>query len=383
MEPKRILVNSDEYKTKGVYLFADANDILYLDEAHTQSVTGEELEHFFLLNAVVVTGDAYYTAVQYAPGATSGAKVLAVGEAGETMTFSTGDFADGYTWDGNTEGLEPVEYAFFKLSDDVPDSSVYQNGATIIVSNRDTGETVTYDGTLRTEDCAYENTYQIDTSSEVGAIPAVMVAMPESAFAPGVYVFAMGTQYVSYFSPVSKPTNTEVLNSILDRTITKFSSDRETIGAGAFYCCLNLTDVDLPCTTDVGKYAFMTCTHLVNVNMPNVTKLNACVFSQCVALKTIDLPKVQSIDGVAFGECTALTTLILRSETMVELTSATALSDTPIKSGTGYIYVPAALVDTYKAASNWSTYANQFRALEDYTVDGTITGKLDESKISA
>ena len=26
-------------------------------------------------------------------------------------------------------------------------------------------------------------------------------------------------------------------------------------------------------------------------------------------------------------------------------------------------------------------YANQFRALEDYTVDGTRTGALDESKI--
>lgn len=39
------------------------------------------------------------------------------------------------------------------------------------------------------------------------------------------------------------------------------------------------------------------------------------------------------------------------------------------------------LVDTYKADTNWSTYAAQFRALEDYTVDGTITGELDESKI--
>lgn len=39
---------------------------------------------------------------------------------------------------------------------------------------------------------------------------------------------------------------------------------------------------------------------------------------------------------------------------------------TPMKSGTGYIYVPAALVDSYKAATNWSTYADQIRAIEDY-----------------
>lgn len=54
---------------------------------------------------------------------------------------------------------------------------------------------------------------------------------------------------------------------------------------------------------------------------------------------------------------------------------------TPIANGTGYIYVPSALIEQYKVAENWSTYASQFRALEDYTVDGTITGELDETKI--
>jgi hypothetical protein len=31
--------------------------------------------------------------------------------------------------------------------------------------------------------------------------------------------------------------------------------------------------------------------------------------------------------------------------------------------------------------TNWTTFSAQFRALEDYTVDGTTTGELDESKI--
>lgn len=49
----------------------------------------------------------------------------------------------------------------------------------------------------------------------------------------------------------------------------------------------------------------------------------------------------------------------------------------------GYIYIPRALVgDIYKYAANWSVFAAQFRSLEDYTVDGTITGELDESKIA-
>jgi hypothetical protein len=53
----------------------------------------------------------------------------------------------------------------------------------------------------------------------------------------------------------------------------------------------------------------------------------------------------------------------------------------------GYFYVPRALLSDddatkdYRRATNWATYASQFRALEDYTVDGTITGDLDPNKI--
>ena len=46
--------------------------------------------------------------------------------------------------------------------------------------------------------------------------------------------------------------------------------------------------------------------------------------------------------------------------------SIDAVSYTKISSGSGYIYVPAALVDGYKAAGNWQNYADQIRAIEDY-----------------
>jgi hypothetical protein len=111
-----------------------------------------------------------------------------------------------------------------------------------------------------------------------------------------------------------------------------------------------------------------------------ITKVSNLGFRENKGLKYVNLPHCKTIGANAF-ESTSLKMLILSSETMCTLSNTSAFNSTPIKSGTGYIYVPRALVDTYKTATNWSTYANQFRALEDYTVDGTVTGELDESKI--
>ena len=134
--------------------------------------------------------------------------------------------------------------------------------------------------------------------------------------------------------------------------------------------------------TSIGNSAFFFCSELITANFPAVTDISANAFNGCTALTTVDLSAAPSIGGSAFYNCSNLKSLILRSAAMATLSNASAFSGTPIKSpGTGYIYVPAALVDSYKAADNWSTYANQFRSLEDYTVDGTTTGALDASKI--
>lgn len=136
--------------------------------------------------------------------------------------------------------------------------------------------------------------------------------------------------------------------------------------------------------TKIGSSGMRHCTYLTDVVLPNVTELGQYAFYQCSALKRVDLPKVMSIANYGFGSCAALEALILRNTAGVcTLSVTTAFNGSAIDGGTGYIYVPAALVDDYKAATNWSTYVNQFRALEDYTVDGTVTGALDEAKIAA
>lgn len=206
-----------------------------------------------------------------------------------------------------------------------------------------------------------------------------------------------------------------VIDSIIDRTITEFKDDKVSrIGAYAFAKCAALTEVDLPNVkgrtgiSPIEASAFWDCTALRRVNLPAfdaVASATTNIFSGCTALeditlpslkntaiglfagcsslKTADLPIIASVAGNCFYNCRSLVALILRNtESVCTLANTNnAIAGTPIASGTGYIYVPRALVDSYKAATNWSTYAAQFRALEDYTVDGTITGALDETKI--
>ncbi len=156
--------------------------------------------------------------------------------------------------------------------------------------------------------------------------------------------------------------------------------------------------------TKIGECAFAYWNELEAVNFPNVTKLCHWAFLECGSLTDVVLPKLERIEGSPFDECSnikvldfssvirfgpnaleyaySLKALVLRNEQQVcQLDGNRALVETQIDYGEGYIYVPRALLDSYKAATNWSAYADQLRALEDYTVDGTVTGALDENKI--
>lgn len=173
-----------------------------------------------------------------------------------------------------------------------------------------------------------------------------------------------------------------VFSKIVDKTITEFKDNVITsVGFYAFANFNNLTSVDLPNVTNIGGSAFFSCKALATVKFPFVTTIGEDSFTSCTNLTIADFSSITSIGNRAFSNCNKLASLILRGATIPTLPDRFVMNYTLIVNGIGYIYVPRALVDTYKSATNWSTYANQFRALEDYTVDGTITGALDETKI--
>ena len=91
--------------------------------------------------------------------------------------------------------------------------------------------------------------------------------------------------------------------------------------------------------TSIGNGAFEFCSNLTSVSFPNATSIGYGVFTDCNNLTTIYVGTNTStvcnlLNTNAFAGCTKLTS----------------------------IYVPASLVNSYKSATNWSSYASKIKA---------------------
>lgn len=133
-------------------------------------------------------------------------------------------------------------------------------------------------------------------------------------------------------------------NSIIDKSITEIQDDL---------------------VTDIREHAFYNCTALKNAVFGFVSDVADRAFDGCTALTKVDFHTSTPFGDYVFNNCSALTALILRGATVCHAISGT-LQNSGIASGNGYVYVPAALLDAYKAHSAWGQYASQIRAIEDY-----------------
>lgn len=155
--------------------------------------------------------------------------------------------------------------------------------------------------------------------------------------------------------------------ALIQKTITEYSNDNLThIGDYAFGACYEMTSVHLPNMETAGAYAFHECGALISVNFPSLTKVPASFMRRCKKAERAEFYKITSIADYGFYQCTPMVALIIRTDSVCALLNTRALTGTKIASGTGYVYVPSSLVESYKSATNWTTYANQIRAIEDY-----------------
>ena len=199
-----------------------------------------------------------------------------------------------------------------------------------------------------------------------------------------------------------------VEDAIVTRSISgAYSNDRiTTVGVCAFLGCFNLTEIDLPNVTQIKRNAFESCKSLQTINLPKVTEFDREAFpnsgiqqadfplvttigSACFSMaknltsanlplvtalptdafrnssiRTADFAAVTNINRTAFTDCTSLETLIIRTPSVCVISDiSVALRGSKIAAGTGYIYVPDNLVDSYKAATNWVALANQIKPI--------------------
>ena len=180
------------------------------------------------------------------------------------------------------------------------------------------------------------------------------------------------------------------------------------MGTYAFQNCKSLEEVDLPLITTASNYGFDGCSSLEKLDINNLDRLNLYALQNCYSMNdintsettsvgnytfsnsgvgelilpvctslgtytgrgqrmsTIDLTKNISISSNKFNGANGLVHLILRSSTLCSLENTNALTGTPLANNIGWIYVPTDLIDTYKSATNWSTYANQIVDINEY-----------------
>ena len=160
------------------------------------------------------------------------------------------------------------------------------------------------------------------------------------------------------------------MDGILTRQGTTIRNDRITyLGMEVFRNYNSLAIVDFPNVTSSGVNIFYACYGLRTVNFPKLISISSNMFAYSSLLKTLDFPSVESISGGAFSGCSRLVTLILRkADTVCTLENVSAFSGTPIAKSTGFVYVPDDLVEQYKAATNWSTYASQIKPISELEV---------------
>ena len=145
-------------------------------------------------------------------------------------------------------------------------------------------------------------------------------------------------------------------------SLTTFTAGKvATLGTYVFQNDALLATLTLGTITEISNYDFAGCKALTSFNLTGITKIGAYAF-QNAGISEIEIPdSVASVGNYAFSGC--------------PLTSVTVRATTPPTGGlnmfgtaanfTGTIYVPSESVDTYKAATRWSTYAAKIQAIED------------------
>jgi hypothetical protein len=156
----------------------------------------------------------------------------------------------------------------------------------------------------------------------------------------------------------------------------------QSISRSAFYGSMVGGDLVLPAVITMESNAFSYAGHITGVSLPNYTGSIGMMFaSNATSLRFFEAPlSTGAVDRDAFTHCSSLVYAVFGAITSIStnvLSSCTSLKYIKIGGSTvcslanvnafygcsalESIYVPDNLVDSYKAATNWSTFASKIK----------------------
>ena len=190
-------------------------------------------------------------------------------------------------------------------------------------------------------------------------------AMTEAIIGDCVSTVAMNS--FSGFTSLSSVTISDNVTSLANKvfkdcislSVVKLPSGINKILSSTFENCTSLKNIDIPSgVTMIG--GFENCTSLENITLPNaLSEIYGEAFKGCTSLKNISIPSgVTRINSISFLNCTGLTRITVNA-----LTPPSVSSDAFDNTNNCPIYVPSGSVETYKQATNWSTYADRIQPI--------------------
>jgi hypothetical protein len=200
----------------------------------------------------------------------------------------------------------------------------------------------------------------IDSNAFYNCYSLASVVISDSVTSIGSNAFSNCSSLASVVIPDSVTSiGSKAFQNCYSLASVVISDSVTSIGSNAFQNCMSLASVVISdSVTSIGASAFQNCMSLASVVISDsVTSIGASAFQNCMSLASVVIPDgVTSIGGYAFYNCYSVAYYDFSNHTTVPTLSATSAFDG--MPADCKIRVPAALVDEWKAATNWATYAS-------------------------
>ena len=214
------------------------------------------------------------------------------------------------------------------------------------------GSGVTVGSTAFASCCAFETITMPNTITTIsqftfyGCYHLAHVVIPNSVTRIGERAFASCCSLFSFALPLSVSIGS--------------------LGTNILNACYGLRYITFPCgvqNSSIPNYAFTNCVNVVKLVIPQgILSIGTYAFATCYALTNLTIPSsVQSIGTYAFNSCGGIGEIHMKRTTPPTIQSNTFYS----MASDCVIYVPKSedhtVLNSYKNANNWSTYASQIQ----------------------